>query len=182
MPFSQMSIGIKNGFIHIAEGEHNMAATLRRTRSCDVSLADWCAFKGASVCRKSGSLASLGSASTLSVNSDRECTSDADTESLAGSTAGSTMSVSVIDSSYKATAESTIVFKHLPTSLTQRSLVRLLLNAGFAGCFDFVFLPMRPKDFTGMGYAFVRFTHTDYAQHAIEAFNDVCILTSKTRW
>jgi len=49
----------------------------------------------------------------------------------------------------------TLMMRNLPNSYTRDMLVRLLDDEGFAGCYDFVYLPVDFARGCGLGYAFV---------------------------
>mmetsp|Transcript_67348 Transcript_67348/g.206259 ORF Transcript_67348/g.206259 Transcript_67348/m.206259 type:complete len:250 (-) Transcript_67348:318-1067(-) len=49
----------------------------------------------------------------------------------------------------------TLMMRNLPNNYTRDMLVRLLDDEGFAGCYDFVYLPVDFARGCGLGYAFV---------------------------
>jgi len=60
----------------------------------------------------------------------------------------------------------TLMFRNLPKTYTRTHFVEVLENEGFAGTFDFVYLPADFETCVGSGYAFVSFTSHETAVRA----------------
>jgi hypothetical protein len=65
----------------------------------------------------------------------------------------------------------TIMIRNIPRKCTQRMLVADLTDAGFGETFDFVYLPTDISSAKNLGYAFVNFTHPEYASSFREVFH-----------
>lgn len=65
-------------------------------------------------------------------------------------------------------ARTTILVKNLPSTETTETLVELLNSEGFAGCFDFAYVPFDFSKERAFGYAFVNFCSPDDACDAME--------------
>lgn len=69
----------------------------------------------------------------------------------------------------------TVMLRNLPNSYTRRMLLELLDSEGFAGRYDFVYLPVDFSSFIGLGYAFVDLVTpsdaTELTRH-FEGFSD----------
>lgn len=57
----------------------------------------------------------------------------------------------------------TVMLKNLPNKYTQQQLREEIDSLGFAGCYDFFYLPVDAKTNANKGYAFMNFVTTDYA-------------------
>eukprot|EP00928_Gymnodinium_smaydae_P001387 TRINITY_DN1050_c0_g1_i1.p1 TRINITY_DN1050_c0_g1~~TRINITY_DN1050_c0_g1_i1.p1 ORF type:complete len:408 (-),score=89.18 TRINITY_DN1050_c0_g1_i1:48-1271(-) len=53
--------------------------------------------------------------------------------------------------------KTTVMLRNLPTTFTRASLVELLEDEGFGGCFDFLYLPIDFGSRSCLGYAFANF-------------------------
>jgi hypothetical protein len=65
----------------------------------------------------------------------------------------------------------TVMLRNLPRGYTRKDLVRTLNKHGFAGLYDFVYMPFDFKIKQCMGYAFVNMTASEHVQHVIERFD-----------
>lgn len=73
--------------------------------------------------------------------------------------------------------QTTVMFRNLPNNYSRRELLDLLdLEGGFAGKYDFVYLPIDFKSQAGLGYAFVNFTSPSDAESCWPVFEGF------TRW
>merc|ERR1719265_476876 len=76
----------------------------------------------------------------------------------------------------KAEAETTVMFRNLPNNQQRDTFAELLDAEGFAGLYDFLYLPWDFHRLAGLGYAFVNFVEPKYADYARSHFNGF------TRW
>jgi len=60
------------------------------------------------------------------------------------------------------TAMTTLMVRNIPSDLSQTALVQQLIDIGFSGLFDFVYMPVNFRESGNFGYAFVNF-----ADHAV---------------
>jgi len=58
----------------------------------------------------------------------------------------------------------TLAIRNLPFSLTREELLNVVDASGFAGMYDFVYLPHKFKEHRNMGFAFMNFTNADVAR------------------
>lgn len=65
----------------------------------------------------------------------------------------------------------TVMIRNLPRRLAQKTLLEELNNTGFAGLFDFCYIPCCFDSGAGKGYAFVNFTTTEAAERLITAWH-----------
>lgn len=65
-------------------------------------------------------------------------------------------------------AITTLMIRNIPNRCSQRELIGELEKAGFAGCFDFVYVPLDLGTMSNVGYAFVNFIHSSYAVRCME--------------
>merc|ERR1712176_1678209 len=75
-----------------------------------------------------------------------------------------------VDDSSRAAEDKTLIIRNLPNHLTRQDLLHALDSNGYAGDYDFVYLPI---DFTtgcGLGYAFVNMTCCQRAAAFIAMF------------
>lgn len=76
----------------------------------------------------------------------------------------------------------TVMLRNLPNNYTRAMLLRLLDEEGFAGEYDFVYLPMDFKTHASLGYAFVNLTSTEQATlfwKKFEGFNKWVVSSQK---
>jgi len=66
----------------------------------------------------------------------------------------------------------TVMIRNLPNNYTRVMLQEMLDNEGFAGVFDFLYLPTDFRNLAGFGYAFVNFTRHADAIRAKQHFQD----------
>lgn len=81
------------------------------------------------------------------------------------------------------TSVTTLMIRNIPRKCTQRMLVADMTAAGFAETFDFCYLPTDISSAKNLGYAFVNFTHPDYALSFREVFHKkhlACMQGSRT--
>jgi len=64
----------------------------------------------------------------------------------------------------------TLMIRNLPNRYTQRELISELEDLGFAGTFDFLYIPLDKGTMSNVGYAFVNFVEPSWAQKCISAF------------
>lgn len=62
----------------------------------------------------------------------------------------------------------TLMIRNIPNRCSQRELIGELERVGFAGCFDFVYVPLDLGTMSNVGYAFVNFIHPMYAATCME--------------
>jgi hypothetical protein len=65
-------------------------------------------------------------------------------------------------------AITTLMIRNIPNRCSQRELIGELERVGFAGCFDFVYVPLDLGTMSNVGYAFVNFIHPTYASRCME--------------
>jgi hypothetical protein len=64
-----------------------------------------------------------------------------------------------------------MMIRNLPYSLTQQKLTDALDATGFAGTYDFCYLPHKFSDHKNVGYAFVNFVNADIAKEFQQAWH-----------
>jgi hypothetical protein len=70
----------------------------------------------------------------------------------------------------------TVMLRNLPCGFTRKALIGLLNKEGFAGAYDFVYIPIDFKSKLCKGYAFVNLADEEHVQRLIEVFDGF------TRW
>lgn len=65
----------------------------------------------------------------------------------------------------------TVILHHLPDRYTRTDLIQTLNDEGFAGLYDFVYVPMDFKTKACKGYSFVNLIDGEQAQHFIDRFH-----------
>merc|ERR1712100_175586 len=68
------------------------------------------------------------------------------------------------------TDATSVMMRNLPNSLSQKMLLKLLRDEGFAGCFDFLYLPVDFHSNSGLGYAFVNLSSHEEALRFVGHF------------
>jgi hypothetical protein len=63
-----------------------------------------------------------------------------------------------------------VMMRNLPNSYTRETLLELLETEGYAGTFDFLYLPIDFKSKSSLGYAFINFASHDAAERFREHF------------
>eukprot|EP00427_Karlodinium_veneficum_P037063 CAMPEP_0169281612 /NCGR_PEP_ID=MMETSP1016-20121227/56365_1 /TAXON_ID=342587 /ORGANISM="Karlodinium micrum, Strain CCMP2283" /LENGTH=466 /DNA_ID=CAMNT_0009370279 /DNA_START=61 /DNA_END=1462 /DNA_ORIENTATION=+ len=64
----------------------------------------------------------------------------------------------------------TLMIRNIPNRYTQRELIVELEDLGFAGTFDFLYVPLDKGTMSNVGYAFVNFVQPEHAEKCIQAF------------
>jgi hypothetical protein len=64
----------------------------------------------------------------------------------------------------------TVMLRNMPNNYTREMLLDLVDSMGFAGTYDFAYLPVDFKSQAGLGYAFVNFTSSTDALKCFETF------------
>jgi len=70
-------------------------------------------------------------------------------------------------------APMTLMVRNLPEDLSQPALVEQIIDGGYKGLFDFVYMPMNFRGFGNFGYAFVNFISHDLALQFMSRMNCV---------
>ena len=65
----------------------------------------------------------------------------------------------------------TLVIRNLPRSLTQQELAQAMAESGYAGTWDFFYLPYQFQVRRNSGFAFVNFTSADLAQKFMQGWH-----------
>lgn len=68
-------------------------------------------------------------------------------------------------------ARTTVMIRNVPNKYTQAAMLEVLHKAGFAGAFDFFYLPIDFRNRCGLGYAFVNMTSPAAAARLYRAFH-----------
>lgn len=66
----------------------------------------------------------------------------------------------------------TLMIRNIPNRYSQRDLIAELEDLGFAGKFNFLYIPLDKGTMANVGYAFVNFIDKDWAKKCMEAFYD----------
>jgi len=64
----------------------------------------------------------------------------------------------------------TVMLRNMPNNYTRDMLLELVDSMGFAGCYDFAYLPVDFKSQAGLGYAFINFVSSAEAQRCFDNF------------
>lgn len=67
-----------------------------------------------------------------------------------------------------------VMIRNMPNSYTRNMLLELVDSMGFAGAYDFVYLPIDFKSQIGLGYALINFISVSDAQRCFEYFEGYC--------
>jgi len=68
----------------------------------------------------------------------------------------------------------TLMIRNIPNRYTQRELITELEDLGFAGSFNFLYLPLDKGTMANVGYAFVNFLESCWAERCMAVFHDYC--------
>ncbi|CAJ1446656.1 unnamed protein product, partial [Effrenium voratum] len=66
----------------------------------------------------------------------------------------------------------TLMIRNIPNRYTQQELISELEDLGFAGTFNFLYIPLDKGTMSNVGYAFVNFVDTEWSQKCIDAFQN----------
>lgn len=66
----------------------------------------------------------------------------------------------------------TLMIRNIPNRYSQRELIMELEDLGFAGAFDFLYVPLDKGTMLNVGYAFVNFVNTSWAEQCIKVFRN----------
>jgi hypothetical protein len=66
----------------------------------------------------------------------------------------------------------TLMIRNVPNRYSQRDLINELKSLGFAGTFDFLYVPLDLGTMSNVGYAFVNFTHHSWAEKCMETLQN----------
>ncbi|CAJ1345962.1 unnamed protein product [Effrenium voratum] len=66
----------------------------------------------------------------------------------------------------------TLMIRNIPNRYSQRDLISELEDLGFAGKFNFLYIPLDKGTMANVGYAFVNFISKNWAQKCMEAFRE----------
>lgn len=75
---------------------------------------------------------------------------------------------------HSALPKTTVMLRNLPNDYSREDALKLLDSQGFAGLYDFFYLPVDFDRGNGMGYAFVNFISPDHAENAKDVFDGFC--------
>lgn len=70
--------------------------------------------------------------------------------------------------------DTTLILKNLPSTLTRDGLLRVLDDAGFYGCYDFLYLPTNMRNGGSYCYAFINMISHDAALDFFERLEGFC--------
>mmetsp|Transcript_124283 Transcript_124283/g.247734 ORF Transcript_124283/g.247734 Transcript_124283/m.247734 type:complete len:374 (+) Transcript_124283:56-1177(+) len=68
----------------------------------------------------------------------------------------------------------TLMIRNIPNRYTQRELITELEDLGFAGSFNFLYLPLDKGTMANVGYAFVNFLESRWAERCMVVFQNYC--------
>jgi protein phosphatase 1 regulatory subunit 42 len=66
----------------------------------------------------------------------------------------------------------TLMVRNIPNRYTQRELITELEDLGFAGTFDFLYIPLDKGTMSNVGYAFVNFVSQEWAMKCMDSFQN----------
>jgi len=66
----------------------------------------------------------------------------------------------------------TLMIRNVPNRYSQRELINELKSLGFGGTFDFLYVPLDLGTMSNVGYAFVNFTHNDWAAKCMDVLQN----------
>jgi len=102
---------------------------------------------------------------------------DSESTSAGNSDAGKSLSsgddvaaTTVSNSSLPSATRTSVIMRNVPNELTRDMLVALLDEQGFAGCYNFVYLPMDFQTQHSLGYAFITLFANDEAERLYKHF------------
>jgi len=64
------------------------------------------------------------------------------------------------------------MIRNIPNRYTQRELIAELEDLGFAGTFDFLYIPLDKGTMSNVGYAFVNFIEPIHAEKCMQVFQN----------
>mmetsp|Transcript_121714 Transcript_121714/g.190980 ORF Transcript_121714/g.190980 Transcript_121714/m.190980 type:complete len:398 (-) Transcript_121714:314-1507(-) len=73
----------------------------------------------------------------------------------------------------------TLMIRNVPSRFSQQDLVMELQDLGFAGTFDFLYIPMDKSTSANVGYAFVNFVAPSWAKKCMEIFQNHCFTRNR---
>lgn len=65
---------------------------------------------------------------------------------------------------------STVMIRNMPNNYTRDMFLEMVDSMGFAGTYDFAYLPVDFSNQAGLGYAFLNFVSVAHAQHCFDQF------------
>mmetsp|Transcript_77885 Transcript_77885/g.167061 ORF Transcript_77885/g.167061 Transcript_77885/m.167061 type:complete len:353 (-) Transcript_77885:90-1148(-) len=73
----------------------------------------------------------------------------------------------------------TLMIRHVPKEFSQQSLMDMIDGKGFAGLYDFIYLPMDARSRANRGFAFINLISAQAAGSFYETFNDYQVSSTK---
>jgi len=111
----------------------------------------------------------LSSSSTTDADSEDDCRSSAACSGRLSSWADESLSDDELSEE-----KTTVILRNVPNDVSRDMLLQLLDEEGFAGKYDFVYLPIDFKSNAGFGYAFVNLIDGLVANSFRSRFNGFC--------
>eukprot|EP00928_Gymnodinium_smaydae_P019933 TRINITY_DN17683_c0_g2_i1.p1 TRINITY_DN17683_c0_g2~~TRINITY_DN17683_c0_g2_i1.p1 ORF type:complete len:167 (-),score=11.65 TRINITY_DN17683_c0_g2_i1:383-883(-) len=102
-------------------------------------------------------------------------------QSCVGSAQATVSRISSCEEARAAESRTTVVLRNLPLRYTSSKLIRTIDLEGFAGMYDFIYVPMNFKARTSYGYGFVNLIDALTAQRFREAFEGFSRWSSKSK-